>query len=71
MKVSFQGRDVTPSDRGEIGQIDLEDNNKWTKIGETVAWNWQQGCRLTCAAVHQTLGHLRRGRQPLRRPAYH
>ncbi|HEY2416189.1 MAG TPA: hypothetical protein VGI40_28370 [Pirellulaceae bacterium] len=47
MKVDFQNRDVKPSDRGEIGYIDLQDNNKWTKIGETTAWNWQQGCRLT------------------------
>ena len=47
MKVDFQNRDVTPADRGEIGYIDLQDNNKWTKIGETRAWNWQQGCRLT------------------------
>jgi hypothetical protein len=47
MKVYFQERDVTPSDRGEIGYINLKDNNKWTKIGETTAWNWQQGCRLT------------------------
>ena len=47
MKVGFRGRDVTPSDRGEIGYIDLQEDNKWTKIGETSAWNWQQGCRLT------------------------
>jgi hypothetical protein len=47
MKVHFQGRDVTPSDRGEIGYFDLEDGNRWTKVGETTAWNWQQGCRLT------------------------
>jgi len=46
MQVSFQGRDVTPSDRGIIGCIDLEDRNKWTEIGDTTAWNWQQGCRL-------------------------
>lgn len=47
MTVHFQNRDVTASDVGEIGYIDLQDNNKWTKIGETTAWNWQQGCRLT------------------------
>jgi hypothetical protein len=47
MKVHFQEREVTPSDRGEIGYIDLQDSNKWTKVGETTAWNWQQGCRLT------------------------
>lgn len=47
MQVHFQERDVTPSDRGEIGYIDLAANHKWTKTGETTAWNWQQGCRLT------------------------
>jgi hypothetical protein len=47
MKVDFQNRDVKPSARGEIGYIDLQDDNKWTKVGETTAWNWQQGCRLT------------------------
>jgi hypothetical protein len=47
MKVNFHGREVTPADRGEIGYFDLRDNNRWTTIGETTAWNWQQGCRLT------------------------
>jgi len=47
MRVHFQNHEVTPTDRGEIGYIDLKADNKWTKIGETSAWNWQQGCRLT------------------------
>jgi len=55
MRVHFQNRDVTPSDRGEIGYIDLQDNNKWTKIGETTAWNWQQGCRLTWRGSSQEI----------------
>jgi len=46
MKVYFQDRDVTATDRGDIGYIDLKNSNIWTKIGETTAWNWQQGCRL-------------------------
>ena len=46
MKVYFQNRYVEPVDRGDIGYIDLQDGFKWTKIGETTAWNWQQGCRL-------------------------
>jgi hypothetical protein len=50
MKVDFQDRDVSPADCGEIGVIDLQDNNKWTRIGQTTAWNWQQGCRLTWRA---------------------
>ena len=46
MKVYFEGREVTPADRGDIGYIDLQNEFKWTKVGDTTAWNWQQGCRL-------------------------
>ena len=46
MRISIEGREVHPTDTGEIGIIDLKDNNKWTRIGQTTAWNWQQGCRL-------------------------
>lgn len=46
MRVYLQNRDVGPTDRGDIGYIDLKDGYKWTKIGETTAWNWQQGARL-------------------------
>ncbi len=46
MQVHFQNREVTFSDIGEIGYYDLQDHFKWTKIAETRAWNWQQGCRL-------------------------
>jgi hypothetical protein len=46
MRVHFQNRDVQATDRSDIGFIDLEDGYKWTRIGETTAWNWQQGARL-------------------------
>ncbi|MSV28798.1 MAG: hypothetical protein EXQ52_08635 [Bryobacterales bacterium] len=46
MRVYFQNRPVQPTDRGDVGFIDLKDRYKWTKIGETTAWNWQQGSRL-------------------------
>lgn len=46
MKVYIQNRIVQPTERGDIGLIDLKDGYKWTKIGETTAWNWQQGARL-------------------------
>ena len=46
MKVYFQNRDVKSTDKADIGVIDLQNGNAWTKIGETTAWNWQQGCRL-------------------------
>jgi len=46
MKVDFDKREIRPDDRAEIGVIDLKDKNKWTTIGATTAWNWQQGARL-------------------------
>jgi hypothetical protein len=46
MKVHCQNRDVRPTDRADIGFLDLRDGYKWTRIGETTAWNWQQGARL-------------------------
>lgn len=46
MKVDFTNREVQVDDIAHIGYFDLQNNNKWTKIGETTAWNWQQGCRL-------------------------
>jgi hypothetical protein len=46
LRVYFQSRDVRPDDRGDVGYIDLQDGFKWTEIGHTTAWNWQQGNRL-------------------------
>jgi len=46
MRVHCQNRDVRPTDRAEIGLIDLQDGYKWMRIGDTTAWNWQQGARL-------------------------
>ena len=46
LRVYCPSRDVKPDDRGDVGYIDLQDRFKWTKIGETTAWNWQQGNRL-------------------------
>ncbi|MGA2255322.1 MAG: hypothetical protein ABSG53_11720 [Thermoguttaceae bacterium] len=46
MTVNCKDRPVTKDDMGDIGCFDLRNGNKWTKIGTTTAWNWQQGCRL-------------------------
>jgi hypothetical protein len=46
MTVHFQNRKVRADDVAELGYFDLRDGNKWTQIGTTTAWNWQQGCRL-------------------------
>jgi hypothetical protein len=46
LRVYCPSRGVRPDDRGDVGYIDLKDGFKWTKIGESTAWNWQQGNRL-------------------------
>ncbi len=46
LRVHCQNRDVRPTDHAEMGLIDLRDRYRWTQIGETTAWNWQQGARL-------------------------
>jgi hypothetical protein len=46
MRVSFQNRPVEAHDRADIGVIDRQKRFQWTKIGESAAWNWQQGARL-------------------------
>lgn len=46
MKVSFEGRSPQEDDTLEIGMIDLQENDRWIKLGDSRAWNWQQGCML-------------------------
>ena len=46
MKANFDQRHPEPDDKVEIFMVDLEDDDRWTKLGESVAWGWQQGCLL-------------------------
>lgn len=46
MQVDTFLRSPTEIDTLKIGIIDLEDANKWTPIGTSTAWGWQQGCML-------------------------
>jgi len=46
MRVGFEGRSPEADDRVEIGLIDLKKGDSWTKLGESRAWGWQQGCML-------------------------
>lgn len=46
MRTSFEHRTPTPEDVIQVGMIDLKRGNRWTKLGETNAWGWQQGCML-------------------------
>ena len=45
-EVDFEGRSPVPSDSIRVGMIDLRDGDRWIELGETFAWNWQQGCML-------------------------
>lgn len=42
-QVRFQGRHPNSNDIIKIGIIDLLDHDRWIEIGESRAWNWQQG----------------------------
>jgi hypothetical protein len=46
MQVPFEHRSPKPDDVIRVGMVDLEENDRWSDFGESVAWNWQQGCML-------------------------
>ena len=46
MEVDFEGRSPKPDDVIKVGMVDLEEGDKWTELGQTRAWCWQQGCML-------------------------
>jgi Tfp pilus assembly protein PilF len=46
MQVDFEHRSPTPDDTIRVGMVDLEDGDRWIELGESRAWNWQQGCML-------------------------
>jgi hypothetical protein len=46
MEVTFEDRSPRPEDVIKVGMIDLQDHDRWIELGETRAWNWQQGCML-------------------------
>ena len=46
MQVSFEHRSPTADDVISIGMVDLHDGDRWIHLGESRAWNWQQGCML-------------------------
>lgn len=46
MQVDFEHRSPRPDDEIRLGFVDLADNDRWTEIGRTKAWNWQQGSML-------------------------
>ena len=46
MRPPFEGCTPGAEDVLEVGYVDLQDGDRWTTIGTSRAWNWQQGCML-------------------------
>ena len=46
MEVGFEHRSPTTDDVVRVGMVDTEDGDRWTELGASRAWNWQQGCML-------------------------
>ena len=46
MEVDFEHRSPRPDDVIKIGMVDIDDGDKWTELGKSTAWCWQQGCML-------------------------
>ena len=46
MEVVFEDRSPRPNYVIKVGIVDLQDNDRWIELGESSAWNWQQGCML-------------------------
>jgi hypothetical protein len=46
MEVAFEHKSPTADDVIKVGMVDLDDNDRWTELGLSSAWCWQQGCML-------------------------
>jgi hypothetical protein len=46
MEVDFEHRSPKSGDVIKIGMIDLKNGDRWTELGQSTAWCWQQGCML-------------------------
>jgi hypothetical protein len=60
-RVGFEGRPPTEADELTLGLIDLQDGHRWSQIGTSRAWGWQQGCMLQWASAHQVVWNDREG----------
>lgn len=45
-EVDFEHRSPKGDDAIRVGMVDTADGDKWIELGQTRAWNWQQGCML-------------------------
>ena len=54
MQVDFEHRSPQPDDEIRIGMVDIGDGDKWTDLGSSTAWCWQQGCMLQWIPGHDS-----------------
>jgi len=52
MESDFENRSPAPDDVIRVGLVDTDDGNAWIELGQTRAWNWQQGCMLQWRPGH-------------------
>jgi len=45
-EVDFEGRSPRSEDSIRVGMVDTQEHDTWIELGESLAWNWQQGCML-------------------------
>ena len=45
-EVDFEHRSPRADDVIKVGMVDTADGDRWIELGESRAWNWQQGCML-------------------------
>ena len=45
-EINLEHRSPTAADVVKVGMVDLCDHDRWIELGESRAWNWQQGCML-------------------------
>jgi hypothetical protein len=45
-QVGFEHRTPKADDEIKVGFVDLEEGDRWTELGSSRAWGWQQGCML-------------------------
>lgn len=60
-EVTFEGRSPTADDTIGVGFVDTQDNDKWTSLGTSAAWGWQQGCMLQWISQDRVLWNDRDG----------
>lgn len=45
-EVTFEHRSPMADDSIRVGMVDLHEADRWMELGQSRAWNWQQGCML-------------------------